>query len=405
MCLTPRYFKVYNKLSGSFQTIPIKCGKCDECLKDYQTSWYLRLSYECQDSSTPVIFDTLTFNEDSVPRISISYDDCVDGETGELLISSESLKYLESCNFRPTYADSELVKKHFKSGREMYRYARGVRCPMKYFITAEYGSHTGRFHIHLLAWNISFDDYKRFFGIPWTKKYGFCKTKSCGVTNRNKLSSFCRYVSKYCAKGVFDNPLVRDGIFCKPFKLCSNGIGMAYVHKFSRYHLNGIDSSLFKSATLKDCPRDMDIFDYSFAMGLPLSRAVNAISKLPADFFDVVISRYLIKQSNGTKTFTYALPKYIKDKIFGIQNPLSFTLANHLQDLSISLYREQLAKFAYSLPRFDFRLDWSLPFCGLSPAEYCELVSLFATEQKRKKVINAKIFRNRLQAKYRQSFC
>lgn len=112
MCLSPRSIKVSSIYINQFIEIP--CGKCIECLKQYQDNWMVRLYYE-STQHTKITFVTLTYNNKNVPYI-------VDPKTGEVHLS--------------------LCKKHFqdwiKRARRAWEY-RGKKLAFKYFMCGEYG--------------------------------------------------------------------------------------------------------------------------------------------------------------------------------------------------------------------------------------------------------------------------
>ena len=67
MCLFPLSIRTKDSYGIEInQSVP--CGKCIECLKDYQNSWKIRLTEEARDHSH-VYFFTLTYNDSSVPHI------------------------------------------------------------------------------------------------------------------------------------------------------------------------------------------------------------------------------------------------------------------------------------------------------------------------------------------------
>ena len=184
MCTRPIILK--RKLAtGQIVNQKVPCGKCTECVKQYQNQWYLRFAAECKGYPT-VIFFTLTYNEDSVLRFK-------DEEDGTIVRS----------------VNKKDVQNWIKRARRSYEYKFGTDLDMKYYITSEYGPKTHRPHYHGLF--MSKVPYVQFGPIfkDWQDRYGFVNYSQ--AINEGAVS---RYVSKYCAKGKYENPyctkLIKD---------------------------------------------------------------------------------------------------------------------------------------------------------------------------------------------------
>lgn len=57
------------------------CGKCEECVKDIQNEYIIRTVEEQKKRGT-IVFITLTYNEQSVPKFTDEGE--IDEETGEI---------------------------------------------------------------------------------------------------------------------------------------------------------------------------------------------------------------------------------------------------------------------------------------------------------------------------------
>lgn len=248
----------------------VPCGKCIGCLKDYQNSWKIRLNDTIKQYNYVAVFFTLTYDRTKV--VDTGYDDefCKHTPFGKLhdqdrvltVWKDDVLKWLRRC-------------------RRRMNYYYGCQKDYKYFLTAEYGPSTLRPHYHGII-TISKEDFERFFLPDWKnksirKRYIYPKNlrRKMGkyyyknvpnkhfkgnvdyevvVFDEEKSPGACaNYISKYCSKGMFENPRVKRGDVDKCFHLMSKGIGLSLMDELEERILQGY----------KDC--SMTVTDDEFA--------------------------------------------------------------------------------------------------------------------------------------------
>lgn len=210
MCISPITLHIKPKHADSCSVskercVQVPCGKCIECLKDKQNSWFVRLWSEFQGKE--VLFFTLTYSSEHVPII-------VDTDTGEFY-HSVCAKHLQDC------------MKRFRMQYER-KYGRG---DFKYFITSEYGPKTLRPHYHGII-SLKKVEFLPFL-LDWQNRYGFTQCSKV-----RSLSSSLRYVTKYAIKGQFDNHYIKQGLVKKNFRLISKKIGYKWIkeHMYEYLH-------------------------------------------------------------------------------------------------------------------------------------------------------------------------
>lgn len=201
MCVSPVVIK-RQLPDGSFRYVKVPCGKCNECLASYQNQWAIRLEQE-SSSWKYLFFLTLTYREDTVPYSKPDDDYCIYRELRKSDLQDALKRFRES-----------LVKKF------------GKRIKFKYFGCGEYGSKTHRPHYHLLI----FIDKPLYSVVmlanDWRKRFGHVDLKQ--VNTISKLG-VAKYVSKYAAKGIFEEKLVNENKVTKPFRVMSKGIGKDFA--------------------------------------------------------------------------------------------------------------------------------------------------------------------------------
>lgn len=198
MCLFPRPNNQFNKKAYKKGIHEYKCGYCPECLQDKSRVWALRCVAEAKYN--PGMMITLT------------YDTYKRDERGNIIGENLNL-----CGVH-----KEDCQKFIKRLRYYY-----PNNDIKYLISAEYGSRTGRPHYHALIFGLQFDDCVRYK----KSKRGNLIYRSqtlekiwnngiCTVDSLNLNASSARYCTKYCAKlgGVNDT-----------FMLFSQNIGERYL--------------------------------------------------------------------------------------------------------------------------------------------------------------------------------
>ena len=280
MCVSP--ITIRNKGKYGPRSYKVPCGKCVECLKQYQNDWFVRIYEECKNSSS-VLFFTLTYSNEHVPYV-------VDTDTGELWLS--------------------VCVEHLQKAFKRFRVRRDLP-NWKYFICSEYGPKTSRPHYHGLIFGLTKEQFMPFL-LDWQNKFGFvnCKVVNFAVGDYVKVS---RYVSKYCSKGVFENPNVSAGLVRKTFRLCSQHFGESYVDRMRDFH----------RGKLGYCgSRRGDYYGFD------------------RDYISFVAHQRNVKIDG----ITYKMPDYYKDKIYGRQTCLSVALSNFLFEESCELHDRKLSE-------------------------------------------------------------
>lgn len=187
MCVHP-YF-IENKF-GDY--IPVPCGKCFQCLKQWSNDWRFRLNQERNHCSASV-FLTLTYRDKCLP---VAYNN-------------------DACEWQSYLVKSDL-QKFFKRLR--------YNCPdlkFRYFAVGEYGGDYNRAHFHVVLFftntaGLSFNKLYNLLFYTWGK--GFIKLKSTSNKHIN-------YVSGYF------NKLDKSPHLVAPFKCMSKSIGLCYLNQ------------------------------------------------------------------------------------------------------------------------------------------------------------------------------
>lgn len=179
---TPSFEGAYSHDSNDHQQnrmTPVRCGKCEGCLKSQINDWAFRLEQEAR-VSTYIHFVTLTYSPKYVPL---------------------------SENVLPTLSKPDL-QKFVKRLRKKYP-------KLKYFAVGEYGTKSYRPHYHLIMYNVNDADdirqawtlHKEEIGgvhigddvtngaIPYTLKYIFKKGQVPAFEQDDRLPEF-RLMSK-----------------------------------------------------------------------------------------------------------------------------------------------------------------------------------------------------------------
>lgn len=113
MCFKPITLRNNTSPFKPVHSIQVPCGKCEDCLRQYQNSWFVRFYFEAREHSSNIFF-TLTYSPESVPTL-------VDSN-GEIFLS--------------------VYKKHLQDWLKRFRHK--CKKDFKYFITSEYGPSTLR---------------------------------------------------------------------------------------------------------------------------------------------------------------------------------------------------------------------------------------------------------------------
>lgn len=176
MCTSPIVIK-YQSIEGNHAKL-VPCGKCFECLKQKQNDYFVRI-YEELTQSSKACMVTLTYAPQNVPYF------LIDGK-----------------KFLTVWKDD--VKSWMKRFRTNYERATGDKIG-RFFLCSEYGEHTHRPHYHCLFFNMSVKDVSLALN-DWRKRFGYVMAKDIDFSSSKSLECSARYVSKYCVKGVFENP-------------------------------------------------------------------------------------------------------------------------------------------------------------------------------------------------------
>lgn len=224
MCLRPKSIRYLDEVTNCYQTVMVSCGKCLECAKDKQNSWFQRIYEEIkfhQSKGLKCVFSTLTYNEETVPwSVPVDY---VDSRTGELC-HVPALRTLRRSDVRSWIKRCTLA----------YRRATGKEAP-RYYIIGEYGSKTFRPHYHAIFLNLSKRDWDIYYRRDWTRNFGFVGKDEVIKSGHDGLSRYlCKYVSK---PALFDFYKNHQGFIEAPRVMVSNGFGKCYVDKMRNYHL------------------------------------------------------------------------------------------------------------------------------------------------------------------------
>lgn len=225
MCVTP-----YITQSRDGKIVAVPCGKCIQCLKDFQNEWSFRLTQECKRTILP-LFITLTYNDEHLP---LGEDE--DGNIQSVLLKSDFQKFM----------------KRFR------RYNPQLSMGCRYFAVGEYGSKKNRCHFHavLILPEIRLDNikkqrlflnyiYKRVL-YAWSlygKEIGFVKVSPCDDKQ-------IRYVTKYM------NKIDKRPHLVKPFRLMSKSIGLNYLtDAIVNYYLTTFDRTVVNKSARINMPK------------------------------------------------------------------------------------------------------------------------------------------------------
>lgn len=128
--------------------IPVPCGKCEDCLRRKRDDYFVRLYYDWKDITAKggaVYFPTLTFNDEFVPRVTLSDFDYLFSKYPLDIDRNQSVMTFDR------FGLSRFIKK-----LRTYFVRQGFvtsESGIKYFVASEYGcdqNHTYRPHYHML---------------------------------------------------------------------------------------------------------------------------------------------------------------------------------------------------------------------------------------------------------------
>lgn len=387
MCTSPIIVKVNNRFDSRtplYREVP--CGKCCECLKQYQNGWKIRLTEEARagsyetvsyiknpDGTRNRITESHNIIWDSAAFLTLTYRDTFDRKTlipkrykfnrweihshfdGDFLTDKYYSQFLRKCDDGiyiqtkiPYVQDTNTGEVHLsvsklhvqnwlKRFRIWYTRKYGKSPVFKYFYCTEYGPRTLRPHAHCVFYGLTQEsiDYLR---DDWYLHHGhvdFSYFKDPkGILEPESLEKVSNYVSKYCAKGVFfENPLVADNIVEKPIRCCSKGIGIRYIREhYSEYMLEPL--GLSKVSHIIKNPYDRSYFSNEW-----LSQ----------------FSQGLYYRSFCNPQFKYRLPRYYLEKIFGDRtSPLRLAYSGYLLSINAQLLDAKLRQILSENPSWTY---------------------------------------------------
>lgn len=402
-CIHPFTRRYLDSITRVERVQECPCGKCIACLHNQQDSWAIR----CQETAKAVgdfVYDTLTFSPSALPVRDVTRL----VKHPLRIVSDESWSHLEYyCDGARYFApdvDRSIIRSWIRNARESFYYDYGYRPKWRYLVTMEYGPATSRPHFHLLFFGISKPDYEKYLGNVWggldenkcllpdslgfhypkyiqrsdydatgfRTRYNRRKRKFERVSFKQDVECISRYISKYISKGVFESPLVKDGLCLKPFRCISHGLGVEYLsNKIFDYFRTPV-SRLLKFLTV-DTDKDPDV--------RCTTRRFSS-RKWQIENTDILSSRFKEPDKHVLdRLVTYydslgrphVLPRYYKQKLLDLHKPnlLSYAIQTLLYAYHQLYDNKKLAEFARSVGIYD--ADESAPALGLS-AESFDLV-------------------------------
>ena len=222
--------------AANFHTL-VPCGHCMGCRLDRARVWADRMLLELQDNDYKAIFVTLTYNNDSLPRVQRHagyYRLPNDFEyTG---IDENELWCLDAAGYpsAPATLNVRDTQLFFKRLRKAFSDRK-----LRYFLAGEYGPKTQRPHYHAIIYGLTISDFTdcrilKFNGLgqPIYKSKSFEDIWQLGFCSIAPVNwNTCAYVSRYTTKKIYksdDASAYSDGRL-PPFCTMSRrpGIGLA----------------------------------------------------------------------------------------------------------------------------------------------------------------------------------
>lgn len=337
MCLNPIHRSYVNYL-GYRRSVACPCGKCLECVRQYQNDWSFRLSAEACEWKH-LYFVTLTYDNDNLPLYKVddlSKIDKVNTHLKRFVQSSEQrVKFARNTSnehiwhvigANGVYADSacdvpcvvvEHLQLYIKRVREDLRRKYGEKGLIKFFACSEYGPQTFRPHYHLLIFShLPVGLVLPIINDKWN--YGNVKSKEI-IYDHNingDVQSVSGYVSKYvCKPSLFESPWVTYGCVPKCFRLMSKGIGLHYIKNLVGSYVNifiRYNSNLFTGVDNKGKP--------TFSSSAKSSIYQLRMTESNYDFCRVVHDCFVYMRKNKSgKQFFFKLPRYYQNFLFPLR--------------------------------------------------------------------------------------
>lgn len=199
-CLSPIHIRKDAPNGGSI----VPCGKCEACVVNRASQWYVRLKQQLR-ASWNAVFVTLTYDEDHLPDARLDKYDFINID-----VSVDDIKHY-----------------HYRLRKSLGAASK----EMKYFLVSEYGPNPvngwlNRPHYHAIYFNIDKKDYEK-ISKAWSA--GFVEFGEEVTDGR------IRYLAGYCTEKLFVPPGRSPTFAC-----ISKGIGRTYVDDMAAYHRGDI---------------------------------------------------------------------------------------------------------------------------------------------------------------------
>lgn len=315
------YANAASILNSSHKYFRVPCGHCIECLQRQQNDWMQRIVSQARSSGS-MCFMTLTYDEAHVP---IRYSHSGSGEIFMTVSKRDVQNWIKAYRMRLE--------------------RRGCNTKFKFFIASEYGPLHLRPHYHCLFFGIT-DDMAQEMATSW--KYGFVdvrhvKPLKFGDSLEDSFAKVASYVAKYCCKGMFENPLIKDKKVEKVFRLVSKHFGEDYIIQ--------------------------NIFFY-----VPKSSSLNYNVKTKGLYVDRYVMFVAENLTFNVSGHSYPLCKYYKQKLFK-DEPI----------LQVQVSRYQMSRFG-NLSDERVRQIQSERNCSIDEAYHAEMRESYCASQERSRI-------------------
>lgn len=337
MCLNPRTIINPSRHRGYLlhrHELVVACGKCSECRKQRELEWQHRAysEYNYYSKNGFVLFQTLTYNEHSVPRIRNIGNQVL--STPLRVFDREHIR-----KFRSNLRDKIRCYMRPDGTKPFYDYYN--KDNFKVLITSEYGGITHRPHYHCLFFNaipgLTYGLLDYFIKQSWP--HGFCDRSpvSKRIVNSTGVLS---YVSKYISKDddfvrTLESELAQSNVTCKssstlvrnvlPFHVQSQGFGLRIINDLGKDRIfkDGFIVMPDKQRIVSSIPIPMYLQRHIFYDLVDDSDNIDPISKHPR-------KRWILNDYG------------IKYKMFHLNEKLTAyatTLANNISNISSVVQR------------------------------------------------------------------
>lgn len=264
-CLHP--LLVRKATNTRFRWIEVPCGKCIACMRRRQNDWAIRLMMEKKYCDGNSFFVTLTQDDENIRFSKDGY---------------------------PTLCKED-VQKFWKRVNEFCRY-RNMPSP-RVFYCGEYGDTFLRPHYHACAFGLPGSDWCECAEILekiWKRGFVTCSEITPGR---------CKYVAKYCCKGLFDDSNLDGTDVVRPFAEMSRRPGIGYKFNDDKqaqkyYSDNGLFHLFDEQGTPYAVPRFFYNRMYSLEQWQDHTRSAE-IGRLMSDLYSY--------QQNGSDYYRAAL--------------------------------------------------------------------------------------------------